>query len=157
MSEKRYIFEAIQIRALEDIRRFYILASIISLSLGVGIYFFFRNSHILFFEWMPIFKFFNGVYIPIKHSFFGSVILFNMPDALWILIIIFFLRYLWFDYKKLQNIYIISIYGVAVIIEMSQLSKYIPGTFDILDLVFMGIAAFAEGLLYKTLSKRRSV
>ena len=36
-----------------------------------------------------------------------------------------------------------------MILEASQLSKNVPGTFDWLDLFFMGVGAFVEGLLYK--------
>jgi hypothetical protein len=32
--------------------------------------------------------------------------------------------------------------------EISQLSEKIPGTFDILDLVFMGSGAFFESLIF---------
>jgi hypothetical protein len=40
-------------------------------------------------------------------------------------------------------------------IETSQLAKNIPGTFDPLDLLFMGMGAFFEGLLYKKYAERR--
>ena len=39
--------------------------------------------------------------------------------------------------------------------ETSQLSEKVPGTFDLLDLLFMGIGAFVEGLLYKLFTTRR--
>jgi glycopeptide antibiotics resistance protein len=44
----------------------------------------------------------------------------------------------------------------ALVIEISQLSERIPGTFDVKDLFFMGMGALAEGLLYKFFVKRRS-
>jgi hypothetical protein len=46
---------------------------------------------------------------------------------------------------------------IGFVLEISQLSDKIPGTFDWLDLLFIGIAAFGEGLLYKTLVLRRMV
>ena len=103
----------------------------------------------LLFEWIPKLEFLKNVYLPIKHSFFSSMLLFNLPDALWFLSGILFLRCLWFNNKKWQEVYILCFYGIAVIIETSQLSKKVPGTFDVIDLFCMGITAFVEGLLYK--------
>jgi hypothetical protein len=96
----------------------------------------------------------NNVYIPVKHSFFTSMLLYNLPDALWFLSGILLIRFIWFNKKKWQGIYIICFYGIALIFETSQISKNVPGTFDVLDLLFMGITAFVEGLLYKKLSER---
>jgi hypothetical protein len=137
-------------------KRFYGIASIVSLALGMGIYFFFRNSNMLLFQYLPKPAFLNDVYIPVKHSFFSSLFLFNLPDALWFLSGILFLRFLWFNNEKWQKIYILCFYGIAAIFEISQLSNNIPGTFDVLDLLFFVITAFVEGLLYK-ISVRRSL
>jgi len=79
----------------------------------------------------------------------SSLIIYNLPDALWFLSGILLLRYLWFNYNKWQKIYINIFYGIAIIIEITQILKYVPGTFDVLDLIFMCITAFVEGLLYK--------
>jgi hypothetical protein len=121
----------------------------------MGIYLFFRNLNVLIFEMIPQPEFLKNVYIPVKHSFFSSILLYNLPDALWFLSGILFLRFLWFNSKKWQGIYILCFYGMAVIFEISQLSENIPGTFDWLDLLFMGITAFVEGLLYKIFLRRR--
>jgi hypothetical protein len=102
----------------------------------------------LLFEWIPKLEFFKNVYIPIKHSFLSIPLLYNLHDALWFLSGIPFLRFLWFDNKKWQGIYIRCFYGIAVFFEISQLSNNVPGTFDFLDLLFMGITALVEGLLY---------
>ena len=145
------------IKEMRNIKRFYGLASLASLGTGMGIYFFFRNTNMLLFEWMPKFIIFNNVYIPINHSILSSMLLYNLPDMLWFLSGILFLRYLWFNNKQWQGIYVICFYGIAIIIETSQLFTNIPGTFDWLDLSFMGIGAFVEGLLYNNFVRRRIV
>ena len=109
----------------------------------------------LLFDWLPRLEIFKDVYIPVKHSFISSMLIFNVPDALWFLSGVLFLRFLWFYNEKWQGIYIIIFYGIAVLFETSQIAPHIPGTFDVMDLLFMGITAFVEGLLYKNLVKGR--
>jgi hypothetical protein len=104
---------------------------------------------VLLFEWIPKPEFLKNVYIPIKHSAINTIFLFNLPDTLWFLSGILFIRFLWFNNEKWQGIYIICFYGIAIIIEASQFSNNVSGTFDVLDLVLMGIAAFVEGMLHK--------
>jgi len=130
-------------------RRFYGLASLISLVIGMGIYLFFRNTNMLLFKWIPKLQIFKDVYIPTKQSFFTSILKYNLPDTLWFLSGIFFLRFIWFYKFKEQNVYVICFFLMGVVFEISQLSDSIPGTFDFLDLLFLGIGAFVESLLYK--------
>jgi len=134
-------------------RRFYVLVSFLSLFTGIGIYLIFRNTNMLLFKWMPKLLFFKNIYIPIKQSIFTSILFYNLPDALWFLSGILLLRFIWFYRYKEQNIYIICFILMGAVFEISQLSKNVPGTFDWLDLFFMGITALLEGLLYKILTK----
>jgi hypothetical protein len=140
---------------MNNLRLIYGLSSLLSLAIGMGIYFFFRDTNMLLFAWIPQLEFLNSVYIPLKHSVFTSMLLFNLPDALWFLSGILFLRFIWFYRFKEQTVYVISFYFMGAIFEISQLSDNIPGTFDYLDLLFMGIAAFVEGLLYNFFVRRR--
>jgi hypothetical protein len=145
----------VDIHPVETTKRLYGLTSIISLITGMGIYLFFRNLNMLIFELIPKPEFLQNVYIPVKHTFFSSLLLYNLPDALWFLSGILFFRFLWFHNQKWQKIYILCFYGIAVTFEICQLSENVPGTFDWLDLLFMGTTAFVEGLLYNILMKRR--
>jgi len=111
----------------------------------------------LIFAWIPQLDFLKDIYYPLEPSIITSIFLYNLPDALWFLSGILFIRFLWFGKYKQQNIYLICFYVIGAIFEISQLSTYIPGTFDWLDLLFMGIAAFIEGLLYRFLFKRRMI
>jgi hypothetical protein len=135
-------------------RRFYGIASLVSLVAGMGIYLFFRNTNMMLFEWIPKLQVFQDAYIPTRQNVFTSLLLYNVPDALWFLSGILFLRFLWFNNKKWQGIYIVCFYGMAVTFEICQLSDNFPGTFDWLDLFFFGITAFIEGLLYKNFERR---
>jgi xanthine/uracil permease len=74
---------------------------------------------------------------------------------LWFVSGILLLRFIWFDRPKEQRVYISCFYGMGVIFEFLQLSKKVPGTFDLLDLLCMGIGAFVEGLLYNLFIRRR--
>jgi len=138
-------------------RRFYGIASLVSLLAGMGIYLFYRNTNMLLFKWIPKLQIFKDIYIPTKQSFFTSILFFNLPDALWFLSGILFLRLIWFYRFKEQNVYILCFYLIGAVFEISQLSKDVPGTFDWLDMFFMGITALFEGLLYKIFVQRRLI
>jgi hypothetical protein len=120
------------------------------------IYFLFRNlNNMLLFAWIPKPSFTGTVIIPLSPSFLANILRYNLPDMLWFLSAIFLLRAIWFNKAKIHKAYIHSFYAVAAIIEISQLSDRAPGTFDLLDLLFMGICAFIEGLLYNVSINRR--
>lgn len=70
------------------------LISIISLFIGMAIYLLFRNTNMLLFQWIPKLEYFKNIYIPIEHSFINSMLLFNLPDALWFLSGILLLRFI---------------------------------------------------------------
>jgi hypothetical protein len=141
-------------KPVEVNRRFFGIASLFSLATGMGIYLFFRNTNMMLFEWIPRLQFVKDIYIPTKQNGFTSILFYNVPDALWFLSGILFLRFLWFNNQKWQGIYILCFCGIAVTFEISQLSDNFPGTFDWLDLFFMGITALIEGLLYKNFTRR---
>jgi len=139
-------------------RAFYGLLSFLSLTIGMLIYFFFRDlNNMILFTWVPKPVFTGTVLLPLKPSFFSNILIFNLPDALWFLSAILFLRFIWFYKTKIQKAYIHSFYAIAAIFEISQLSKKVPGTFDWMDLLFMSIGAFVEGLLYNIFTRRRLV
>ena len=123
--------------------------------MGMLIYLLFRNTNMLLFAWIPQLDFLKDIYIPLEHSIITSMFLYNLPDALWFLSGILFIRFLWFGKYKEQKTYLFFFYIIGAVFEISQLSKNIPGTFDILDLLFMGTAAFVESLLYKYFIRRR--
>jgi len=76
---------------------------------------------------------------------------------LWFVSAILFFRFIWFNKIIIQKIYVSCFYGVGAIFEISQLSENVPGTFDWLDLLFMGLGAFVEGSLFNIFTQRRLV
>jgi len=139
-------------------RVFYGLLSFLSLLIGMLIYFLFRDlNNMLLFKWIPKNVFTGTVLLPLRPSIISYILIFNLPDTLWFLSAILFLRFIWFYRIKIQKTYIRFFYAIAAIFEISQLSKKVPGTFDWMDLLFMGISAFIESLLYIIFTKRRFV
>ena len=68
-----------------------------------------------------------------------------LPDALWFYSLMSFLLFVW---KKTTpfwktHILIISLLLIPIIFEISQLFNFLPGTFDILDIV----VSYASGIL----------
>ena len=143
---------------MKKIRAVYGFSSLLSLSIGIVIYLLFRDlNNMLLLNWIPKLKFTETVFIQLTPSIFSYFLKFNLPDMLWFLSAILFFRFLWFYNMKVQRVYIYCLYGIGIILETSQLSEKVPGTFDWLDLLFMGMGAVGEGLLYNIFVRRRFV
>ena len=125
---------------------------------GMGIYLLFRDLHnIILFKWIPKPAIIGTILIPLKPSIFSYFLKYNLPDMLWFVSAILFFRFIWFNKIIIQKIYVSCFYGVGAIFEISQLSENVPGTFDWLDLLFMGLGAFVEGSLFNIFTQRRLV
>jgi hypothetical protein len=133
----------------------YGIASLAALIGGLAIYFFFRSRDIVLFAWLPQLPALDAFYIPLQPSVFASFLRYNLPDMLWFLSGVLLLRCLWAGQQKMQTAYIAVFYVLALSIEISQLGLGIPGTFDPFDLLFMGISALLEGVIYTYFSTRR--
>ena len=141
---------------MERIRLLYGLMSLLTLLTGIVIYLLFRDlNNIVLFAWMPKPQFLKTVLVPLQPSVTADFVRYHLPDMLWFVSAILFLRFLWWYKSKTQTTYIVCFYVIGLIIEISQLSEKVPGTFSWLDLFFMGIGAFVEGLLYKFFTTRR--
>jgi hypothetical protein len=139
-------------------RPFYGLLSLLTLISGMVVYLLFRDvNNMILFSLMPKPQFLKTILVPLQPSIFTDILRYNIPDMLWFISAILFLRFIWFYKYKEQTVYIICFYAIGFIFEISQLSEKIPGTFDLLDLFFLCIGAFAEGLLYKKFIVRRYV
>jgi len=126
------------------------------LSLGIVIYLLFREvNNMILFLWISKPKFIETTLVPLKPSILTDIFRYNLPDMLWFVSAILFFRFIWFYKIKVQKVYIICFYLIGVVIEIIQLAEKVPGTFDWMDLLFIGIGAFVEGLLYKIFVLRR--
>jgi len=141
---------------MNKIRLFYLISSVLVFGIGVCVYILFRdNNHLLIIKRIPLLEFTNNVYVELKPSFLSNVLRYNIPDMFWFVSGILLLRFIWFLENKEQKIYLFCFYLTGAVFEVSQLLKIIPGTFDFLDLLFMGIGALVEILLYNNYIKRR--
>ena len=141
---------------MNKIRLVYGLLSLLTLFIGIIIYFLFRDlNNIVLFSWIQKPELFEKVLFPLKSSLFANFLRYHLPDMLWFISAILLLRFIWFNNIKMQKIYIYCFYGIGFVFEISQLSEKVYGTFDWFDLFFIGIGAFVEGLLYKFFVLRR--
>jgi len=124
--------------------------------MGICVYLFFRDlAHVIFFAWVPLPDVIKPVLIELPPSIFSYIVLHNAAGMLWVMSGIMFFRVIWFSKPQTQRAYIGCFFAAAVLMEISQVSKRVPGTFDFFDLLFMGIGALIEGLLYTIFIKRR--
>jgi len=124
--------------------------------MGMLVYLLFRDlNNLVLFAWIPRPEFVGNAIIQLPSSFLSNILKYNSAGMLWFVSGILFFRFVWFHRAKAQKAYIGCFYGIGAILEISQLSEKIPGTFDLRDLLFMGIGAFGEGLLYNIFVKRR--
>jgi len=143
---------------MKNLRAFYGILSFFSLIIGMSIYLFFRDlNNMILFAWIPKPAFTGTVLVKIKPSILSDMFKYNLPDTLWFLSAILFFRCLWFYRTRIQKAYIFCFYVFAAVFETSQLSKKVPGTFDLLDLVFMGFFAFLESIIFNGFIRRKIV
>jgi hypothetical protein len=135
-------------------------AAVLALLCGAAIYAFFRNI-----DNMVLFRFISkpGFLDVLKPSInvgniATSIFVFQGPDTLWFLSGLFFIRSIWLRKREWMQTYIVIFYAIAMVCELAQISPYVPGTFDIADILFLCITAFMEGVTYNFLvCKRRNV
>jgi hypothetical protein len=93
----------------------------------------------------------NKVYFPLnsKNSALLSFFVYTLPDGLWLLSGILFIRAVWRGKQKTSAIYALVFCLIAVLFEMFQLFEKVPGTFDVFDVVLMVSIAFIEGIIFR--------
>ena len=131
-------------------RRIYLLLSLCSLMLGFCAYVLFRESDLLINDIFNI-RFFNTR--KFDNLIFIDFIKYNLPDGLWLLSGILLLRSIWISNQKVSQIYTGVFILIAFLFELGQIS-FIPGTFDVMDLIIMVIFAFCEQITYKIFIRR---
>ena len=125
-------------------KRFF-LHVILPMLIGGVIYVLFRSNELLMFRWFEFLKIDRVVYSLREYTFYyrkyiPESILFSLPDCLWVYSFTMFLSF------YVKNIFLIMIPCIgSVLTEICQL-WFIPGTFDIMDVLYMlaatGIALF---------------
>ncbi|WP_461255312.1 hypothetical protein, partial [Treponema sp. R80B11-R83G3] len=124
-------------------RLIYFASSVIALSAGIFCYYIFRDFNMIFFQIFKIKVSYANVRA-FSDNFFINFIRYNLCDGLWLLSGILFLRFLWFSDPVIGGYYIKFFIGLALLLELLQLIKYFPGTFDIFDIFTMAFFALLE-------------
>lgn len=108
--------------------------------LGGFIYITFRTNNLLMFNWFENLGLSNEIIFirNLKNNFsFPNWVIYNLPDGLWLFSYTAILLEIW-DYliDKKTFFWIFSIPLAAILSEILQLFKIIPGTFDLTDIGF---------------------
>jgi len=120
----------------------YLTAAVITLLTGVLSYYILRDFNMLFFQ---IFKMkFTYANIRLPDNSFICFLRYNLCDGLWLLSGILFLRFIWFNAPKTGGYYVNIFIGIALLMELLQLTNLFPGTFDIFDIFTMAFFALSE-------------
>jgi hypothetical protein len=142
---------------MKKARLVYGLLSPIVLIAGVCVYALFRTpGSLLITAWLPHLYSFDSALVPLPPSPFSHVLKYNIAGMFWLVSGILFFRFVWFGNVKTQRLYITLLCTMAAAFEISQLSGRFAGTFDPLDLLFMGIGVSIEAALYTVFVKRKA-
>lgn len=122
---------------------------------GIALYAFFRNLNIVLFQFLPKPAILDTFYFPVStDSIVISMLLYNLPDGLWFLSGLLVIRAIWLTCQKWQTIYCGIFFVIALSMEILQAFDVFPGTFDVLDIIFMAFFAFVENLVFFLFVKR---
>jgi hypothetical protein len=142
---------------IRSLKLVYNIASIVVILNGITIYVFFRDTNnILLFHYFPKLSFINIIYFPINaNPVLSNMFIFNLPYGLWCLSGLLFVRAVWLTNTKWGNIYSIVFTIILMSYVFLKLPKLIPGTFDVLDLLFIGFFAFLESIIFNMFIRRK--
>lgn len=125
-----------------SIKKQLFFGSFSTIFLGGLIYVLFRSPSILMFEWFDQINLSKYVLELRSHIDSYSLILpnwflYSLPDGLWLFSCVSLLLIIWDNKVSKKNIFwILLLPIIAVSSELAQFMEIIPGTFDILDLIF---------------------
>jgi hypothetical protein len=124
---------AIGRRHIEFPVRTYVLYVVLPIVFGSAIYLVFRDSNIL------IFRLFDalGISLPnrITTGSIANPILCSLPDGMWVFAFASWMRLIWGRHWFWCNLPV----SLALGSEIGQLFQIVPGTFDLLDVLFYSI------------------
>jgi hypothetical protein len=124
------------------LRLIYLISFVIALSAGFLFYYFFRDFNMIFFQILKI-KI-TGAAVRLTDNFITHFLKYNLCDGLWLFSGISLLRFIWFSNPGTGSLYIYIFIGIALLLELLQLTERFPGTFDIFDMFTMALCALLE-------------
>ena len=124
--------------------------SIMFILIGGFIYLFFRPHTLNMFVWLRIInceQFFQ--LREYNHNLkFLDFLIFSLPDGLWILSLLIILGLIWKKHRIFFIIYSSFFTGISILFEFLQKVEFIPGTFDIADILVLLIFHILGFLIY---------
>ena len=147
------------VNPIKRLRLVYCIASFMAFFGGVVIYAFFRNiNNMAMFRFFRKPSFLGSLYTPLDtESIWNYMLIYNMPYGLWCLSGLLLVRAVWLKNARWGTIYSGIFIAVVMSYVVLKLPGIIPGTFDILDLVFMGFFAFLESIIFNKFIRRKIV
>jgi len=123
---------------------------------GIAVYIFLRDiNNMVLFHFLPKNPFLTALYNPVKTDvLWSNIFRYNLSDGLWCLSGLLLVRAIWLSNARWRTIYGGIFIAIALSFEISQLSNNMLGTFDVLDLVFMGFFAFMESFIFNMFIRR---
>ena len=123
---------------------------------GVLIYAFFRNiNNMVMFRFFLKPAFLSTLYTPLQtDSIWNYMFIYNLPYGLWCLSGLLLVRAIWLKNAKWRSIYSGIFIAVVMSYVILKLPGITPGTFDMLDFVFMGFFAFMESIIFNMFIRR---
>ncbi|TGK11254.1 hypothetical protein EHO98_22225 [Leptospira stimsonii] len=120
--------------------------SFLLLLTGSMIYILFRPTSLLMFRWFEFFQFFGSIRI-LRELFRDQPvpdwIVYNLPFGLWMFSGMILIESIWHGTKsKWSYFYLWVIPSIALGSEFLQYFRWIPGTFDSLDVIILSFGAF---------------
>ena len=121
--------------------------------IGGLIYILFRSEELLMFTWFKTAGVYNSIIEIRDYSntiYLPNWIIHSLPDGIWIYSLTSFMILIWgpkIDGMQSIWLFIGPILGIGA--ELGQYLKIVPGTYDMIDLLFCIIASFSPFLILK--------
>jgi|TARA_R110002033_G_C3894949_1_gene239256 hypothetical protein len=130
----------------------FIITVLIPIIFGSLIYIVFRKNNIIFIEWLHnkiLYQTDLSISL-VKYIELHEIIIYSLPDGLWTFSLINLVLIIW-NYKinRYSFLWIIVAILLSIVFELVQLTSYVKGTFDYIDLLFIIIAIFLSFIINK--------
>lgn len=133
-------------------RRVFLLNIIVPLLIGGGIYLI-SSPDVIFVQIINE-HIGNTSHIIDFNSEISKVLRNYIPDILWGYSLLFTIYYIW-EGSKLWNVFVAA-FVFSILIESIQIFGNVPGTFDVLDIFFEGIAELIAAININNMRRRKS-
>lgn len=128
---------------------------LLALLLGGLIYISFRTKSLAMFQWFESISLdtaitsIRSITMPLEPNL-PDWFLFSFPDGLWIFSYISLMLWLWKNDRNPTTIFwIFLLPSIAIVSEVGQLFQLLPGTFDLVDILFYALGTLTPLKIYK--------